>query len=196
MASPSDKLRRGFKTEAEGISREVRAEMSLSVVEALDPFALAAHLDIPVVPLSESRLDEVVRHFRGRARRRFSALTVFVTATHRVIVFNDYNSRARQNSDVAHECAHALLLHEPRPAFSSGGCRDVDSQSEQEANWLGATLLVPYDAAMAVARSAPPLEEAASRFGVSSALMRWRLNKTGVHRRLASLRRISTAHRR
>jgi uncharacterized protein DUF955 len=190
MAIRSDKLRRGFKKEAEAISREVRTEMGASLVDPMDPFALAAHLEIPVMPLSASPLVEVVRHFRGRARRRFSALTVFTTATQRVIVFNDYNSRARQRSDLAHECGHALLLHDPRPAFSSGGCRDVDSECEQEANWLGATLLVPYEAAMAVARSNVPLDEAASRYGVSSDLMRWRINKTGVLRRVAALRDI------
>lgn len=188
MAIRSDKLRRGFKKEAEAISREIRAEMRTPLVDPLDPFALAAHLEIPVTPLSACSLVDVVRHFRGKARRRFSALTVFMTATHRVIVFNDYNTRARQHSDVAHECGHALLLHDPRPAFTSGGCRDVDNECEQEANWLGATLLVPYEAAMAVARSNLPLAEAAARYGVSADLMRWRLNKTGVLRRVAALR--------
>jgi Zn-dependent peptidase ImmA (M78 family) len=124
MTFRSDKLlRRGFKKEAEAISREVRGEMQLRMIDPLEPLALATHLEIPTTALSTCTDSDVVRHFRGKARRRFSAVTVFLTETERVILYNDYNSAARQNSDIAHECSHALLLHAPRPAFSSGGCR-------------------------------------------------------------------------
>src|SRR5438046_1606223 len=45
-------LRRGFKTEANHIAREVRAELGLRFIDPLDPWALARHLEIQVVPLS------------------------------------------------------------------------------------------------------------------------------------------------
>lgn len=191
MAIGSDKLRRGFKTDAEAISREIRTEMRIRMVDPLDPLALAAHLEISTVALSTFRHEpQIVRHFRGKARRRFSAVTVFLTETERVILYNDYNSPGRQNSDIAHECSHALLLHDPRPAFSSGGCRDVDSECEQEATWLGGTLLVPYDAAIAIAKANLTIAAAAAHYGVSTALMRWRLNMTGAAKRAAAIRRI------
>lgn len=191
MAIRSDRLRRGFKSDAEAISREVRDEMGLTLVAPLDPIALAAHLNIDVIALSAfTAHPEIVRHFRGKGRRRFSAMTVFITDTERVILYNDFNSLARRASDITHECAHGLLLHEPRPAFTSGGCRDVDNVCEQEATWLGGTLLVPYEAAIAVARANLSVEAAAARYGVSASLMRWRLNKTGALKRVAALKRM------
>ena len=48
-------VRRGFKTEAEAISREVRAELDIRTTGRLDPCALAEQLAIPVIPLSRLR---------------------------------------------------------------------------------------------------------------------------------------------
>ena len=47
------KLRRGFKTEAEALAKEVRAELGLAKLDCLDPHQLARHLEIPVVGLSD-----------------------------------------------------------------------------------------------------------------------------------------------
>src|SRR6266567_2396404 len=40
-------LRRGFKSEASDIAREVRGELGLGMLEQLDPWLLAEHLAIP-----------------------------------------------------------------------------------------------------------------------------------------------------
>lgn len=176
-----DGLRWGFKTDAEAIAREIRAELGLTMVDRLDPFVLAEHLAVPVAALS-SYTDQsaLVRHFRGKAQRRFSAVTVFLTTTERVILYNDSHQPGRQSADIAHECAHALLHHPPRVAFSSGGCRDVDDDCEREAAYLGGTLLVPYDAALLAVRTKLSLDDAAAKYGVSKPLMRWRINTSGA----------------
>jgi hypothetical protein len=176
-----DGLRWGFKTEAEAIMREIRDEMKLSLIDRMDAFKLAEHLDIEVVKLSSyGPTHPFVRHFRGKAQRRFSAVTIFLTSTERLILYNDFHHPGRQAADIAHECGHALLLHPPSAAFSSGGCRDVNNECELEATFLGGTLLVPNDAAMLAVRSGWTLEEAADKFGVSTALMRWRINGSGA----------------
>ena len=46
-------MRRGFKSEAERLAREVREERELPLTEAFDPFAYAAHLGIPVLSLAD-----------------------------------------------------------------------------------------------------------------------------------------------
>jgi hypothetical protein len=43
-------LRRGFKTEANDIAREIRGELGLRDVEPLDPWKLAAALEVRVIP--------------------------------------------------------------------------------------------------------------------------------------------------
>src|SRR5947208_875623 len=72
-------LRRGFKTEASDLAREVRGELGLQLLDPLDPWRLAAHLDIPVIPLSElaGGAARAVHHLQEVDPTSFSAVTVF-----------------------------------------------------------------------------------------------------------------------
>lgn len=174
-------LRRGFKTEAEGISREVRGELGLAPHQPLSPTALAKHLDVPLLQLSTLRVSapDAVKYFLRDERGAFSAVTVF-RDTNRLVVYNDGHSAGRQASDLSHELAHALLLHSPHAAMDENGCRLWSEDMEAEADWLGGVLLVPNDAAYRIASRRTPLDEAASEYGVSAKMMRFRLNVTGA----------------
>lgn len=167
------------------MAREVRGELGLGKFDRLDPYELARHLGIPIVPLSNLPATlPGVRHFLSAERHTFSALTVF-DGHRRMIVHNDSHSEARQNSNLAHELAHPLLLHEPRPALDNvTGCRDWNDTYEQEANWLSGELLVTSHMALSVARGRLTRNEARNRFGVSDDMLRWRLNTTGAEKRV------------
>ena len=58
-------LRRGFKTEAQSIARDVRAELRLGATDVFDPRGLAHDLAIPIVPLSDliHEIPNAVRYF-------------------------------------------------------------------------------------------------------------------------------------
>lgn len=173
-------LRRGFKTEAEAIAREVRAELRLTPLAVLDPYALAGHLEIPVVALSACGYERsIVDHFTGTGREAFSAITVF-HGRRRVIVHNDSHTRPRQNSNIAHELAHALLLHVPSAALDERGCRVWHEDQEDEADHLCGCLLVTREAALQIARRGYSLDAAAGVYGVSQQMMSWRVNATGA----------------
>jgi Zn-dependent peptidase ImmA (M78 family) len=172
-------LRRGFKTAANGLAEEVRRELGLG---ALDPFALATHLDVPVAKLSDLQADApAARHLLEVEPEAFSAVTVF-DGRRRRIVYNDRHSIGRQNSSVGHEAGHRLLLHEPRPAVDHRGCRLWDQDVEDEADWLAGVILISEDAALAVARGWMTEEDAAVHFGVSAQMLTWRLNVTGARK--------------
>ena len=130
-------MRRGFKTEANAITREVRAELSLSHTSPLDVWQLAEHLDIPVTPLSSfhETAPSAWRHFLNGGQEMFSGVTVF-RGIKRTIVYNDAHAPGRQANDIAHELSHGLLLHTPEVAIDGRGCRVWDSDVEAEANWL------------------------------------------------------------
>src|SRR5437879_5344963 len=117
-------IRWGFKTEANDIAREIREELGLKLADPLNPWKLAVYLDIPVLPLSDFERDApaAMRHFSRNEKSTFSAVTVF-SGSKRMIVLNDAHSRGRQASDLAHELAHALLLHRAMPALDHKGCR-------------------------------------------------------------------------
>ncbi len=187
-------LRRGFKTEADEIAIEIRSELGLGPTVPLDPVRLATHLAIPIVGLREMAevCPDAVAHFRTVDVGAFSAITVFHGSA-RVIVHNDAHSPGRQRSNLAHELSHALLLHPPTAALDALGCRDWDAILEIEADWLGGTLLIPDAAALFIARRGMTDEQATAYYGVSSKMLRFRMNVTAARRRIRWAR-LARAH--
>jgi Zn-dependent peptidase ImmA (M78 family) len=181
--------RPGFKSEANATAAEIRAELGLTALDRLDPWALAEHLEVPVVPLSDYRDDApgALRHFSEVEVDVFSAVTVF-HGPRRTIVHNDAHSPGRQASNLAHELGHALLLHDPTPALDDRGCRRWDQRIEDEAQWLAGALLLTEDAALSIVRRGIALHVAAERFGISEQMVSYRLNVTGARKRVARAR--------
>jgi len=178
------KFERGFKAHANRVALEVRNDLNLDSISPLCPWNLAEDLCIPVLPLStlagaSSDLAGHVDYLANRVPQVFSAITVF-HGPRRLIVHNDAHAPTRQRSDLAHELAHALLLHPPHPPFCSDGQRKFDGELEAEAGWLGPVLLVPNEAAIWVAAKRISVSEAAGHFGVSVDLMRFRLRMSGA----------------
>lgn len=178
------KLRWGFKSEANTIARDIRRELGLGVAAPLDPWRLAAHLDIPVVNLSSMKAEagNAVVQFTRKDREAFSAVSVF-RGYKRLIVVNDVHSRGRQASNIAHELAHSLLWHEPAPAFDGDGVREWNAEQEEEAQWLAGALLISEEAALKIVRHKLSLEEAAQLYRVSVDMVRGRINVTGARKR-------------
>lgn len=178
-------LPRGFMAEAPRLAAQVRTELGLTPLAALDPWQLAKHLAIPVVALSSYRdqVPDACRVLLGVERSYFSALVACV-GTRRVIVHNDSHAITRQRANISHELAHVLLFHECKAA-NGGWLRTYDADQEDEAKWLGGVLLVSDEACIAACRAGLPLREAAARMGVSEELTRWRLNKSGAARRVS-----------
>jgi Zn-dependent peptidase ImmA (M78 family) len=180
------KFERGFKTHANRIALEVRNDLNLEPTSPLCPWSLAEDLCIPVLPLTmladdSSTLAGHVDHLANRVPQVFSAITVF-HGCRRLIVHNDAHAPTRQRSDLAHELAHALLLHPPHPPFCSDGQRNFSRELEAQAGWLGPVLLVPNEAARWVAAKRLNESDAARHFGVSLDLMRFRLRMSGAER--------------
>lgn len=187
-------MRRGFKSECESIATAVRAEMGLAAHAPLNARDLAGHLDIPLHPLSSlssnrNGVAAAIRYVQLNAVV-LSAMTIFPEwpSRRRVVIFNDTNSDARQNSDVAHELSHGLLLHEPRHPIING-CRDYTKVDEDEAAWLSGCLLVPREAAVVVAMAKTPMGIAAVKYGVSTQMMTYRVNSTGARKQAEASRR-------
>jgi Zn-dependent peptidase ImmA (M78 family) len=184
--------RRGFKTEANATALETRAELGLGPLDRLDPRKLADFLDIPVLELSQLAEDApALDHLLHTEPEVFSAVTVF-RGTERTIVHNDGHARTRQNSNIAHELAHGLLLHPPTPALDDRGCRAWNQDIEDEAAWLAGILLITEEATLAIARAIDAGQwtraDAADRFDVSEQMVQFRLNATAAMTRVARAR--------
>lgn len=182
-------FRRGFKSEAEALATELRAELGLCPLDRLDPWRLAAHLEIPIMKLSELSRDAAhgVYYFSSVEPESFSAITVF-DGSRRMIVHNDAHAPSRQANDVTHELAHGVLLHHPTPALDRRGCRNWNQDREDEADFLAGALLITQAAALRIAQKGIALEIAADAYGVSRRMVQYRLNVTGAYKRVQRAR--------
>lgn len=175
-------LRRGFKSEANWYSADIRRAMGLLPYDPINVIELATLLEVPLLKLSEfaeSHPTEVARLRGHDIKSDFSAATFF-NGNHRSVIFNDRHGPKRQASDLAHELSHCLLLHPPSPMLDDNHARTFNAEHEDEANWLGPALLVSEEAALRIVRAGMSIGQASSIYGATEDVVRMRLNVTGA----------------
>ncbi|MEP9362199.1 ImmA/IrrE family metallo-endopeptidase [Nocardioides sp. CN2-186] len=183
------------KAACKRLAGEVRAELGLEPMEALDPWQLAELYGVRVLALGQLPLDHAVRdHFHNVRPEVFSG-ALLPHRTGAVIIENDAHPMARRRSTMGHEMAHVVSEHKFHTSLvNERGCRTADKLQEDEAAEISGELLIPFEAAKRLARRKATDDEVALRFGVSPELARWRMNATGariIAERAANLRRAS-----
>ena len=175
-------LRRGFKAGANRISVRLRRSFGLRADAPIDLAAIAARLGIRLVPLSAFAADHpaAVNQLTGIDTVAFSAATLAIEDGVRIILYNDSHDAGRQQNSIAHEIAHVLLGHQATLPIDASGTRLVDRDIEDEANWLGATILISDEAALRIARDNLDTQTACSLYKVSAAVLRMRINASGA----------------
>lgn len=169
-------FKRGFKAEANRIAVRVRQKLGLLAHEPVDPAELCAFYDVELL-----RLSEVAPHspFLGIHQDSFSAVTV-PRGGSTAIVHNDRHHPHRQRSNICHELAHCFLGHEYAPPLLENGARSHDSEQEAEANFLSGALLITNEAAKVIVTQGL-YHQAQSLYGVSKAMLDYRLRVSGAH---------------
>lgn len=189
-------MRRGFKTEARKLALELRAELGLDAFGQFDPYALASEYGVPVFRLSDLGQDPAAREAAARYTQddsaTFSAALV-PAGSNRLILDNDTHDPRRRRNSVSHEMSHLVLEHEFGQVLLTGdGYRAFSPDKEEEADWLGGELLIPYDAAEHAARMDWDDEQVADTYAVSVPLARMRMNYSGARRVVANKRAYRT----
>jgi hypothetical protein len=181
--------RRGFKSWCENVSVQHRRNLGLAPTDPLDPYRLAETMDVIVWAANEvPGVDpEALRVLVEEDPDSWSAVTVTVESR-RAIVLNPSHVGGRPASDLMHELAHLLLGHKPaRMDVSEDGLmilKGYDRAQEDEAAWLAGCLLLPREAIMFIRRMRMDERTAAKRYGVSVAMLQYRIRMTGVDRQL------------
>ena len=174
------KFARGFKTHCEEIVTSVREELGLPEQHPINMAKFAQRLEIPLVPFADHVQASGLTCDRVHVEEiylKISAFTVF-EGRRRTVVYNDRHARPRHRSNLAHEFAHALLLHPPE------GCAGSSAQErlhEDEAAWLGGVLLLTDRQALAAARL--PADLAITQYEISREMLIYRLNVTAASKR-------------
>lgn len=185
------KLERGFKSWAERIAVAVRAELALGPSDPLDGRRLADHLGVQLItPRDVPGIGtDVLTQLLDVDPTGWSAVSYALDGGTTVIL-NPKNSLARQASDLMHELSHQIRGHQPSLLIMSEqgdfALRSFDGKQEDEATWLGATLLLPRPALLAAAAEGMNNAEIAERFGVSKSLTDYRVRMTGIDRQVSS----------
>jgi hypothetical protein len=169
---------------------EVRSEVGVGIYEPFDPFQLAKLYGVAVYQLSSLECSpRALSHFQIHRPDVFSgALVPFGSGA--VIIENDAHAPERRRSTGSHEMAHLVLEHPfTTTLVNERGCRMADGDHEKEAAELSGELLLPFEAAKALAHQDATDEEAAEQFEVSVEVARWRLNSTGARKIAANARK-------
>jgi hypothetical protein len=182
-------MQRGFKARCEKISSRYRKILHLTQTEALCVDTLASYMGVRIwQPEDVPGLEQNdIHQLCCDGKNEWSAVTI-EAAGKIVIIINPTHHKTRRANDVAHELAHIILDHsKARIDIADDGLmwlKTYPKTLEDEANWLAATMLLPRDGLLKVCLENNTLESIASIFGVSTALVRMRINRTGISRQL------------
>ena len=176
-------LRHGFGAAANRISLGLRVQLGLSNFDPLDPRVFFDRREIPVFPLSMYRdlCPGSVGHIAPSGD--FSAVLLHPEPGSWFVVHNDFHAPGRQASDLSHELAHFLLAHPGEQVCFGDSGRRVNSLVELEAAYLGGCILIPNEAAHRLAALRVNRSDAAEQYGVSEAMVEYRLRVSGAYRR-------------
>lgn len=178
-------LRRGFKAWCEKTAAHYRRQVGARPQEPLCPWAFAQYLRATIlIPEDIDELGETVkRQLLKVDPGSWSAVTI-KRPKGICIILNSAHVKARQANDLMHELAHVVLDHKPsRLDVSESGLlilTHYDRGQEAEADWLSSTLLLPREALLLCLKRRLSVDQIAEAFGVSSQLVKMRINLTGV----------------
>ena len=177
-------FRRGFKAQANRIAVGLRKQLGKSKTDSLDPRNVFSLFSIPVVPLTDFQKNcpDSTALLLSQSGG-FSAILLPVGHGKRVVIHNDSHSPGRQNSNLAHELAHILLVHPLETVCTGDLGRESNSLVESEAAYLGGCLLVPNEAAHRLAVLKVDGNSAVEKYGVSQDMINYRLRVSGALRR-------------
>ena len=169
------------KAACKRLAAEVRAEIGLQPMDALDPWKLAEVYGVEVIRLSALPVSSEIREHLTVARQDLFSGALVPLGNGAVIVENDSHPPARRRSTMGHELAHIFGEHKFGTSLvNERGCRLADQLQEDEAAEIGGELLIPFEAARQLACRKATNEEVALQFGVSTDLARWRMDATGA----------------
>lgn len=190
--------RYGFKAWAERIALEKRTALALQASSPLSARALADHLNVRVwypreIPRISTSVLEAVERIEPGA---WSAATIVYEDRH-LVILNSSHPRGRQSNDLMHELAHIICGHAPSQtqplADGTMMVTDYDSAQEEEADILGATLLLPRVALISIMEASLTISEAAEKYDVSEELVKMRLQRAGVFQQFSRRGRSQSA---
>ncbi len=178
---PTEKGRR-YEMRAQGLRQFAGLKKD---TDRLDPFELAAHANLLVVPFEQvSALSEGTReHLLGAGKDAWSggAASIPLPDGRTLIILNPTHNKNRHAATLMEEVSHVFLGHKANelavkdPSGKTTKTRDYNHAIEEEAYSTGAASLVPYSGLKKLIIDGRTAREIARHYGVSTALVEFRI---------------------
>lgn len=178
---PTEKGRR-YEMRAQGLRQFAGLKKD---TDRLDPFELAAHANLLVVPFEQvSALSEGTReHLLGAGKDAWSggAASIPLPDGRTLIILNPTHNKNRHAATLMEEVSHVFLGHKANelavkdPSGKTTKTRDYNHAIEEEAYSTGAAALVPYSGLKKLIIDGRTAREIARHYGVSTALVEFRI---------------------
>jgi hypothetical protein len=149
---------------------------------AVDPSSVARSMRVPVIDQPEqfAALPQDMREMM-LSSREWSAGTL-EGPQGPLIILNPMHAETRLKVTLAEELSHLVMGHPPSQIDHGTGMRSYNAPIEQEAFSVGGALVMPHGQLFRMTKAGRALPEIAACFGVSPALARCRINRTGLSR--------------
>ena len=165
----------------------MRAELGLSVSDYLPSKMLAKHLGVELLSQTDCPLLSEKDFFNLNGNSGWSGAS-FECDGQPIILYNCHHSDARNESTIMHELSHIILGHKPnideRLKHLGLILRSYDDIHENEANWLGACLQIPFDGLVSAILRNKSYEDIASQYGASVDMVKFRINTSGAKQKV------------
>lgn len=186
-------FKRGFKSQCERRSAEIRKQLGFAPADPLKAKQLADSLGVSIWSTDDvdGLSNEDHHQLTIKDSDAWSAFTLRIENNH-LIVFNPSQSDERINSVCMHELSHIVLGHRIHDVQHTTAGHLVpgnfDKEQENEADWLAGALLLPRPALLDIRHRGLSDYQIKEEYSVSIDMIRWRFRMTGVDYQLSNRR--------
>lgn len=179
-------------------AQRLRGLLHLSAEEILDPFELAPNVGLTLMDVLDVPIGEELRSYLlDGAGGHWSAgvhATPLPDGTY-LCILNPTHDLRRRRITLMEEVSHVFLRHRPTTVRNVGGglsSRDFLKSQEEEAYGVGAAAIMPWSSFFHDLNAGMSVEEIATKYGISTALVVYGISITGatnLHRSRQRIRR-------
>jgi hypothetical protein len=167
-------------------AQQLRSLLRLRTEDILDPFELAPRVGLTLMDVFEVPIEDELRSYLlDGAGSNWSAgvyPTPLPDGTY-LCILNPTHDLRRRRITLMEEIAHVFSRHRPTTVRDIGGglsSRDYDASQEHEAYGIGAAAIMPWASFFHDLNDGMSVEEIATKYGISTALVVYRISITGA----------------
>ena len=162
----------------------LRNRLNLSKYDPMNPESLAKKMGVDLfTPKDVSALpNEILVNLLEEANENWSAGTMISHSGRPFVIYNPNHSEERKRATLMEELAHLDLKHKPSEFIRFNGIafRTHKQTIETQAYWVGSASLIPKHVLEVSVEKNISREYIAEKFLVSTALVKFRENVTGL----------------